>query len=459
MGASRASGVWGYIRRMRTFHYRRGLAVLPLLGALALGPIAVAAQTAPVTSLNAHEKALVRAVDTHNAAALTLLIQVVNINSGTLNLEGVRQVGNIFRAQYDSLGFTTRWVDGSGFQRAGHLVAEHPGPGPKLLLIGHLDTVFEPGSPFQQFRMLNDSTATGPGVIDMKGGDVIALYALRALKQAGLLDRMNVTVVYHGDEEEPGTPLSLARKTLIDAANGATAALGFEDAAGDPRTAVVSRRGDDGWTLRTTGIPAHSSQIFTPDVGAGAVYEAARILNQFYQKLSGEQYLTFNPGLALGGTDVKPDTTGTEGSAAGKTNVVAREMFVSGDLRTLSPEQLASSRKTMREIVANHLPHTTADITFKDGYPPMAPTAGNRKLLSIYDKVSRDLGFGPVTAVDPARAGAADVSFVAKLVPMAIDGLGLSGHDDHTVNETADLRMLPVVTKRVAVLLYRLSNP
>jgi glutamate carboxypeptidase len=292
----------------------------------------------------------------------------------------------------------------------------------------------------------------------MKGGDVLALHALRALKDAGLLERMNVTVVYDGDEEESGTPLSLARQTLIDAAKGATAAIGFEDGAGDPRTAIISRRGDDGWTLRTTGRPAHSSQIFTPDVGAGAVYEASRILDQFYQKLSRERYLTFNAGLALGGTDVRPDTTGTLGTAAGKNNVVAKEMFVSGDIRTLSPEQLASSRKTMRGIVANHLPHTTADITFQDGYPPMAPTAGNRKLLSIYDRVSRDLGFGPVVAVDPSRAGAADVSFVANLVPMAIDGLGLSGHDDHTDKETADLRMLPVVTKRVAVLMYRLGN-
>lgn len=447
---------------MHNYLDRRGLALLPmvgaLVGALVLGPITGLSQT-PIPTLGTQERALLRAVDSHNAEALALLVKVVNINSGSLNLAGVRQVGDIFRAQFDSLGFTTRWEDGTPFHRAGHLVAEHPGPGPKLLLIGHLDTVFEPTSPFQRFTMLDDSTATGPGIIDMKGGDVIALYALRALKDAGLLDRMNVTVVYHGDEEEPGSPLSLARRTLIDAARGATAALGFEDGAGDPRTAVISRRGDDGWTLRTTGLPAHSSQIFTTDVGAGAVFEASRILNQFYQQLSKEQYLTFNPGLALGGTAVSTDTTGTVGNAAGKTNVVAKEMVVSGDLRTLSPEQLASSRKAMRDIVANHLPHTTAEITFEDGYPPMAPSAGNRKLLSIYDKVSRDLGYGPVVAVDPSRAGAADVSFVANLVPMAMDALGLSGHDDHTAKETADLRMLPVVTKRVAVLMYRLSNP
>ena len=422
----------------------------------ALAPSPAHAQKA--ASLNTTERAIVRSVDAHNAAARALLERVVNINSGSLNLAGVRRVGDIFRAQFDSLGFRTRWVDGAAFGRAGHLVAEHPGPGPKILLIGHLDTVFEPDHPFQKYRVIDDSTATGPGIIDMKGGDVIALHALRALKDAGVLDRMNVVVVYHGDEEESGTPLELARQTLKEAARGATAALGFEDGAGDPRTAIISRRGDDGWTLKITGLPAHSSQIFTPDIGAGAVYEGARILDQFYQQLSKEKYLTFNPGLALGGTAVSTDTSGTEGTASGKTNVVAKLMTVTGDLRTLSPEQLAHARATMKAIVADHLPHTTAEITFADGYPPMAPTEGNRKLLAMYDRASQDLGFGPVVAVDPSRAGAADVSFVASIVPMAIDGIGLSGHDDHTDKETADTRKLPSQTKRAALLMYRLTT-
>lgn len=292
----------------------------------------------------------------------------------------------------------------------------------------------------------------------MKGGDVIALYALRALKDTGLLDRMNIVVVFHGDEEESGTPLSLARATLKDAAKGATAALGFEDGAGDPRTAIISRRGDDGWTLHVTGTPAHSSQIFTDGVGAGAVFEGARILDQFYQKLSGEKYLTFNPGLAIGGTTAAMDTSGTEGTGSGKSNVVAKSMTVTGDLRTISPQQLANARQTMIGIVANHLPHTAAEISFTDGYPPMAPTDGNRTLLAMYDRASQDLGFGPVVAVDPSRAGAADVSFVASIVPMAIDGIGLSGRDDHTDRETADLRMLPSQTKRAALLMYRLTQ-
>ena len=413
------------------------------------------AHSAPLTPV---ERAITQSADTHNPAALALLERLVNINSGTMNFAGVRQVGDALRAQFDSLGFKTRWVDGAAFHRAGHLVAEHPGPGPKILLIGHLDTVFEPSSPFQRFERLNDSTARGPGVIDMKGGDVIMLYALRALKDAGALDKMHVVAVFDGDEEEAGAPLEAARRALVDAATGARAAIGFEDGAADPRTAVISRRSAGSWTVRTTGHPAHSSQIFQPTVGAGAVYEAARIVHEFYSTLSGEQYLTFNPGMAAGGTLVKVDTTGTDATVSGKRNVVAEHMVVTGDLRTLSPAQEAKARRTMQQIVARHLPLTSATIEFDDGYPPMAPTAGNRRLLAMYDQASRDLGYGPVVAVDPSRAGAADVSFVASKVPMIIDGVGLSGHDDHTEQETADLRMLAPLTKRAALLLYRLTE-
>lgn len=428
-----------------------------LLLAIALAT-PIRAQTPRAASLTSTERAVARAVDAENARALALLRRIVEINSGTMNFAGVRAVGDVLRAEFDSLGFTTRWVDGAGFHRAGHLVAEHRAPGPKLLLIGHLDTVFEPSSPFQHFEQLNDSTARGPGVIDMKGGDVIIVAALRALRAAGLLDSLNVVVVYDGDEEDAGTPLTEARRALMDAARGAVAAIGFEDGPGDPHVAVVARRGDESWTLRTTGTPAHSSQIFTSAVGAGAVYEAARALSEFYRRLAHEQYLTFNPGLALGGTAVILDSTAVRGSAEGKTNVVAGQMTVTGDLRTISPEQLARAKRAMQAIAAKHLPHTAGTLTFDPGYPPMAPTAGNKQLLAMYDRVSRDLELWPVTMADPAKAGAADVSFVAALVPMKIDGVGLSGRDDHTTGETADLRMLPVQTKRAAILLHRLAQ-
>jgi glutamate carboxypeptidase len=417
----------------------------------------LAAATAGAQTLTATERAVASAVDANNRQALALLERVVNINSGTNNVAGVRAVGDIFTSEFKALGFTTRW-EPSTPDHAGHLVAEHRGSGPKILLIGHLDTVFEPSSPFQKFERLDDSTAKGPGIIDMKGGDVIIVYALRALRDAGQLDKLNVTVVMTGDEESAGRPLDVARKALVDAARGSAYAIGFEDGPGDPRYGVVSRRSATGWKLVTTGTSGHSSQIFNDAMGYGAIYEAARILNTFRERLSTERYLTFNPGMAVGGSQAPTDSTGTVGSAAGKSNVIAQTMTVTGDIRAISPEQLGRARATMQEIVKANLAKTTATLTFDDGYPPLAPTEGNRKLLSQYDAVSRALGLPPVDPVDPSRAGAADVSFVASIVPMIIDGVGLMGHDDHSDKETADLRTLPTQTKRAAILIGRLAG-
>ena len=409
-------------------------------------------------ALSADERRMSAFIDKNNGAALTLLERVVGINSGTQNFDGVHQVGRVFQQEFDALGFKTRWVDGARFKRAGHLVAAHAAPGPKLLLIGHLDTVFEADSPFQKFERVDDRYARGPGIIDMKGGNVIIVQALKALRSIGALTSMNIVVVLTGDEEDAGDPVSLARAALMDAADGAAAAIGFEDGPGDPKTAVISRRGTTSWTLTVKAQPAHSSQIFREDVGSGAIFEAARILNAFREKLAGEPHLTFNPGTIVGGTTVEHDPVHARGTAFGKTNVIAEHAIVNGDLRTLSPEQLAKAKQAMAAIAKGSLAHAESTITFEDGYPPLAPTDGNRKLLAVYDQASRDVGAGGVTAVDPDRAGAADVSFVAGEVPLILDGIGLMGHSDHTVKETADLATLPSQTKRAAVFLLRLAR-
>lgn len=412
--------------------------------------------TAQLTNV---EKKIATQVEVRYQEALRLLEEVVNINSGSMNFEGVQKVGLIFRAKFDALGFQTRWADGKPFGRAGHLIAEHKGKGKTLLLIGHLDTVFELISPFQEFKLLNDSTIQGPGVGDMKGGDVVIIQSLQALKDTGLLKDMSIIVVMTGDEELSGSPLDLARHDLIDAAKAADIAIGFEDGAGDPKTAVVARRSSSNWQLNVTGIPAHSSQIFTEQVGAGAIYEATRIVNGFYEALAGEPYLTFNPGMILGGTSVEHDKQMGGGSAYGKSNIVAKQAVVSGDIRAISPEQLLRTHETMKTIVAKHRPLTTAEIIFGDGgYPPLAPTEGNYKLLSYFDQVSRDLGAGPVIAVDPSKAGAADISFTAAYVDMALDGLGLRSTGGHTVDEKADPRSILLQAKRAAILFYRLTQ-
>lgn len=414
--------------------------------------------SAQTSALSAGERSLATYIDAHNDAGLALLERVVNINSGTENLAGVRAVGAVFRAEFDALGFKTRWVEGAAWQRAGHLVADHQGQGPRLLLIGHLDTVFATASPFQKLERVDAKTARGPGAIDMNGGDVIIVQALKALDAAGLLKTMNVVVVMTGDEEAPGRPLTVARAALVAAAKGAEVAIGFEDGDGDPAHAVVARRGTTSWELTVKGTPAHSSQILSDEVGAGAIFEASRILNAFREQLAGEPHLTFNPGLMLGGTTVDLDAPQSKGSAFGKTNVVAEHATVTGDLRALTMEQFAKAEATMKAIVAKPSPRTSTTLVFDEGYPPLAPSAGNARLLSLYDRASIDLGLGGVEAVSPDRAGAADVAFVAGIVPMILDAVGLKGHDDHTPGETADLSTLPMQVKRAAILLARLAR-
>jgi glutamate carboxypeptidase len=409
-------------------------------------------------SLSDVEQRIVAAADGSVRDAEALLERAVNINSGTMNIAGVKRVGEIFGAELKALGFDTRWVDGAPFKRAGHLVAERDGQGPHLLLIGHLDTVFEADSPFQKFERLDANTARGPGVIDMKGGDVIIVYALKALAAAGALDGMSITVVMTGDEEDPGEPIHLAREALFAAGEAADIALGFENGNNNPSNANIARRGFTGWTVRVKGTPAHSSLVFTEEVGAGAIYEAARVLAGFYEKLSKEDLLSINPGTVLGGTTVEFDSAQSRGTAFGKTNVVAESAVIAGDLRTISASQLETAKSIMREVVSVPLPRTSSELAFDDSYPPMAPTAGNRRLLTRLDEASKALGFGAIEPVDPRAAGAADISFVANDVEMAIDALGLKGKADHTVDETADLRLLPIQIKRAAVLIYRLAR-
>ncbi|MBT8294986.1 MAG: M20/M25/M40 family metallo-hydrolase [Gramella sp.] len=428
--------------------------ILPLFLLLFTFPFLSSAQ------LDKKEKKIVASVDKHEEEALDLLKKAVNINSGTMNFSGVQEVGELFKDELNKLGFETRLTSGEAYGRAGHLVATHKGkPGLKLLLIGHLDTVFELDSPFQSATMVNDTVMKAPGVADMKGGDVIIILAMQALKEAGVLKNMSVEIVMTGDEEKSGSPLELSKKELIDAAKWADVALGFENGDGNPETIVVARRGSAGWKLEVTGNAAHSSQVFSEKVGVGAIYETSRILNEFYRELSKEENLTFNPGFILGGTsvDLKEDETG--GTAYGKTNVVAQKALVKGDIRAVSLEQLEKARQKMTQIVSENYPQAQAKLTFDaGGYPPLGLTDGNNRLLNYYDEISRDLGYGKVHPVNPRNAGAADISFTAGHVDMAVDGLGLSGADDHTVNETGNINKLGIQAKRAALLMYRLSK-
>ena len=413
------------------------------------------------TPLDINEQSIVKQVELGLEQALNDIEQSVNINSGSMNIAGVKQVGLLAKQQLLAIGFDVQWLDGSAFNRAGHILATHQSSNPnavKILMIGHLDTVFAKDDNFQRFTRLSETQASGPGVADMKGGNTIIIAALRALKNLNLLDNVSIKVLLTGDEESSGQPLSLSKQAIVDGAIWADIALGFENGDNNINTGMAARRGYTGWTLNVTGKPAHSSQIFNDAVGYGAIYETARILEAFRAQLEPEENLTFNPGMIIGGTSIDFDVAKSSGSAFGKSNVIAQQAKVKGDLRALSNKQLKIAKQTMQNIVKNNLNHTQAELIFAVGYPPMALTQGNLDLLAQYSQISQDLGYNVVEPANPRNAGAADISFAAEHVDMSLDGLGLMGSGAHTKNETADLTSLNKNIEKAAILIYRLAK-
>jgi glutamate carboxypeptidase len=412
---------------------------------------ATAQQLSPV------EKKVVQTVEQQMEQTLQLLRQSVDINSGTYNISGVRAVGDLYAKELKALGFIVEWILlPDSLKRAGHLVAYRKGTkGKKLFLIGHLDTVFEPDMPANPFTLLNDSTATGQGVNDMKGGDVAIIAALKAMHQYGLLDQTTITVYMTGDEENAGYPREVSRGDFIWRAQQHDIALAFETASG-MNTIATARRGASGWRLEVEGKQGHSSGVFG-NAGYGSIYEAARIINSFRERLSKEQYLTFNPGLIVGGAEVSYNDEVQQGQVAGKTNIISPRTYANGDLRFLGEEQKENARSVMREIVGQSLPGTKARITFSDGIPSMPPTEGNTKLAAQLSEVSEALGFGKVSPGNPGSRGAGDISYVAKHLD-CLDGLGASGRGAHAPGETINLKEYPKLIQRTAVFLYRLTR-
>jgi glutamate carboxypeptidase len=402
---------------------------------------------------------MVAAVESERERNVALLERLVNQNSGTLNLPGVEAVGRMAAAEFEPLGFRTRWVPMAAAKRAGHLIATHKGNGrgKRLLLIAHLDTVFEPDSPFQRFERQGER-ATGPGVGDDKGGIVVILAALRAMHAAGTLKDADIVVVLTGDEERVGDPVEVARRDLIEAGRWADAALEFENLAMENGRdfGTIARRSSTNWTLKTTGRTGHSSAVFGKSLGYGAGYELARILDAFRRELP-EPNVTFNVGVMAAGTPASIDEQGLRVSASGKTNIVPEAAVARGDLRTLTVEQDTRIRARMLEIVGQNLPGTGASLEFTGAFPPMEASPGHRALLARLNAVNRDLGLPEMPEFDPALRGAADSSFVAQDTDV-LAGLGLAGGGAHAEGEWADLGSIERQAKRAAILMSRLAR-
>ncbi|HEY4071388.1 MAG TPA: M20/M25/M40 family metallo-hydrolase [Sphingomicrobium sp.] len=427
------------------------------LQALAAATLLLSASAS--AALSRAEQRMIATVDSEQQRTTSMLERWVDQNSGTMNKAGVTAVRDMVEPEFKQLGFTTQWIDMSAAGRAGHLIARHAGSksGKRLLLIAHLDTVFEPDSPFQRWER-QGGVAKGPGSGDDKGGIAVIVAALRAMQAAGTLKNANITVVMTGDEEDAGSPIALARRDLIAEGKKADVALDFEDLSVEDGKDMgsIARRSAGSWTLSVTGHSAHSAGWGGPGVGYGANYELARILDEFRRQLP-EDKLTYNVGLIGGGQTAALDAGKIRLEATGKTNIVAPTAVARGDLRAVSQDQIDRTRAKMRAIVAQSLPGTKAEISFdEDAYPPMPPTDANRALLAQLNIVNRDMGLAEMGELDPAKRGAGDISFVAADVDGLV-GLGPSSSGSHTASEAVDVPSIFKQAKRAAILMSRLA--
>ena len=405
------------------------------------------------------EAKMISTIDAEQARTLEFLETMVNQNSGSRNMDGVRRVRDIVIPQFAALGFVPRWIPMEQTGRAGHLVLSHKGNvrNRKLLLIGHLDTVFEPDSPFQKYVRQGD-LVKGPGVGDDKGGIAVIVAALRAMQVAGTLKTANIVVFLTGDEEEAGTPVDVARADLVTAAKAADVALDFEGLSREDGKDMgsIARRSSQSWTLTIEAKSGHSSSVWSPTVGDGAITAAARIVTAFRDELP-ESYLTLNVGLIAGGAQAAVADTNANVSAQGKTNIIAGQAVARGDLRTLSPEQNVAAMRKMEAIVARaYAGVTRAKIEFSEGYPSMAPTAGNKALLARLNTVNMTLGLPAMEPLDPMKRGAGDISFVAAYIDGLV-GLGPHSTGDHSAAEAVDVPSIWTQAKRAALLMSRLA--
>lgn len=432
--------------------------VLPAAATVAL--LLVSAPAA--AELSPAEQKMVQTVDAEQDRTVAMLARWVEQNSGTMNKKGVEAVRDMVATEFQQLGFKTQWIDMGAVNRAGHLVARHTGSkhGKRLLLIAHLDTVFEPDSPFQHW-VRNGDQAKGPGSGDDKGGIAVIVAALRAMQAAGTLKDANITVFMTGDEEDAGRPLSIARRDLIAEGKRADAAIDFEDLSvqdtpsGPVDMGSIARRSSGSWTLTVTGHSAHSAGVGADNYGA--IYELARIIDEFRRELP-EDKLTYNVGLIGGGQTAVLDADKIRLEATGKTNIIASIAVARGDLRAISQDQIDRVEAKMREIVARPLAGAHAEISFEeDIYPPMPPTEGNRALLAQLNGVNRDMGLPEMGELDPADRGAGDISFVAKDVSGLV-GMGPASSGSHTASETVYIPTIAKQAKRAAILMSRLSR-
>jgi glutamate carboxypeptidase len=391
--------------------------------------------------LDAVEREISAYARAHAGAMRETLARWVAINSGSRNAAGIAQLQVELRRELEALAFAVE-----GLEEGSLLRARRPGPtgSPRILLIGHVDTVFEPGSESDALpgtgsgalAEAGDGRASGPGAADMKGGLVVMLHALRALAASGDLGRASWIAILNSDEEL-GSPGSRA---MIEAeARAADLGFVFESVQADGAM-VRSRRGIGEVQLEIEGVAAHAGSA--PEEGHSAILELAHKVIALEALADPARGLSVNTGTIRGGS---------------KRNIVPEQASALIDLRFDDPQSGAELLARIEALAAQpSVPGTRTRIRSQLHRPAKPATPATDELLARHAQVARDLG---LAAPAPVHAGGGTDGSLAAAVGLAtLDSMGVRGGRAHTREEFVVLESLPERAALAAILWRRLID-
>ncbi|HEX5040958.1 MAG TPA: M20 family metallopeptidase [Candidatus Limnocylindria bacterium] len=365
------------------------------------------------------------------------LATLVNIDCGSYTPGGVNLVADHVQRALAELGADVeRHVHEPepGANRIGDVVIGRlAGEGPSVLLIGHMDTVFDPGTAAERPYRSQGSRAYGPGVTDMKAGLLAGVHAIGALRENGA--RPSITFVANPDEEI-GSPFSTGYIRELAPSHDAVLVLECARANGD---IVSARKGVADFHVTFAGRAAHAG--VEPEKGRSAILEAAHQVVALHALNGRWPSVTVNAGLIRGGT---------------RSNVVAERCEIHVDLRASTADAFdAAAAEIARLAAAPTVDGVEASLRRSAGHPPMEKSPASARIVELARSIAGDLGF---ELSDAATGGASDANTTAALGVPTIDGLGPIGGDDHSVDEWLDLDSIVPRTTLLATLIDRIGQ-
>ncbi len=365
------------------------------------------------------------------------LREMVSIDCGSYTPEGVNRVADLCQARFEAGGWTVERIPhraAEGEPQLGDLVIGRLGGSgrPRVLMIGHMDTVFDPGTAAARPFRVEGSLAYGPGVSDMKGGLLAGFVAVELLREAGFDGFGGITYVCNPDEEI-GSPFSgpFIRKL----AREADVALVLESARANGDV-VSARKGVTDYRVEILGRAAHAG--VEPEKGRSATLEAAHKVIALHALNGRWPGVTVNVGVVRGGT---------------RPNVVAERCELHVDVRSPEEATLAAAEAEVERVCAGTVvPDVVVHVKGNAWHRPMEKTEATARLAALAVEVAAELGF---ELRDAATGGASDANTTAAAGVPTLDGLGPVGGDDHSPAEWLDLSS---VVPRIALLAGLLSR-